>query len=110
MIVMLFHVIFVCHVCCVRSYHIMSCHIMSCCIDHELLHITSCLLAYFILPSDPLYKLSAPEMELLFSLRSSLIRYPHVLPKFLQCIEWSNPIHVMETYKLLNVWAPPVSM
>jgi hypothetical protein len=61
----------------------------------------------FITGSDPLYNLSNDDKSLLWTMRHSLIKFPPLLPKFLQSVNWGHIDHRMEAYRLLNVWAQP---
>lgn len=57
--------------------------------------------------SDMLYLLTPEDKALLWMTRSSLIKEPHMLPKFLQCVFWGSPDHRFEAYRLLQQWSLP---
>jgi hypothetical protein len=61
-----------------------------------------------IISSDPLYELKPDEVNLVWACRLSLIQYPEMLTKFLLCIDWSAAEQVVEAYRLLKLWSPPV--
>jgi phosphatidylinositol-4,5-bisphosphate 3-kinase len=61
-----------------------------------------------ILMADPLYELTRSDKELLWVSRAHLIFFPTALPKFLACVDWSQPGLVAEAHRLLAVWSPPV--
>jgi phosphatidylinositol-4,5-bisphosphate 3-kinase len=58
---------------------------------------------------DPLFELTDNDKKLLWSTRSYLSKDFNNLPKFLQSVNWFNPEHRMECYRLLAAWGKPSS-
>jgi len=63
-----------------------------------------------LINADPLYVMSPEDKQLLWMMRHSLVEHSQVLPKFLLCVNWGNPEHKFEAYRLLNMWKPPTSL
>lgn len=56
--------------------------------------------------SDPLKELSDEDKSLMWTHRHLFIQMPAVLPKFLQCVDWSDRQRQAEAHRLLSLWAP----
>ena len=59
-----------------------------------------------IIKSDPLTKLTRPQMELLWKFRAYCSTIPEALPKLLRCVKWGELEMVTEVHRLLKVWIP----
>lgn len=59
-----------------------------------------------IIQTDPLTKLTPPQMELLWKFRSYCSTKPEALPKLLRCVKWGDLEMVTEVHRLLKVWRP----
>lgn len=59
-----------------------------------------------IISSDPLTKLTPPQMELLWNFRQYCSTVPEALPKLLRCVDWGDLEKVTEVHRLLMVWMP----
>ncbi|GAM28626.1 hypothetical protein SAMD00019534_118020 [Acytostelium subglobosum LB1] len=53
---------------------------------------------------DPLYQLCEEERVLLWNSRYYCQTVPNTLPKLLQSLQWTNPSHVAEIFRLLRNW------
>jgi hypothetical protein len=62
-----------------------------------------------LLACDILKELSGEDQNLLWTMRHHLVRNSGALGKFLQCVNWGKVEDRMEAYRLLRVWATPVS-
>lgn len=60
--------------------------------------------------TDVLYTLTKSDKALIWRMRHCLTRYPQLLPKFLQCVDWGNPDCKLEAHRLLYLWAPPYDL
>jgi hypothetical protein len=55
---------------------------------------------------DPLYHLTHTDKALIWKYRSYCSKFPKLLPKFLQAVNWSVPGHAEEAHKVMVSWAP----
>lgn len=55
---------------------------------------------------DPLYSLTHSDKALLWKFRGHCSKFPKLLPKFLQSVNWSVPGHAEEAHKVLVTWVP----
>lgn len=56
---------------------------------------------------DPLSDLTPENKVLLWNARHYLIDIPEILPRVLECVDWTKPDYRNEAYRLLKLWAIP---
>ena len=59
---------------------------------------------HYITGSDPLYTLTPDDRQLLWSMRHHLVKFPSLLPKFLQSVNWGIQDFKFEAHRLLSIW------
>ena len=59
-----------------------------------------------IFNSDPLYSFTDEEKTLLWIHRHLYISVPLMLPKFLLCVDWTDPMRQAEAHRMMSIWAP----
>ena len=59
-----------------------------------------------LIERDPLHDMTAEDKDLIWTHRHFTLSSPKALPKFLQCVDWTNAEMVAEMHALLHKWAP----
>lgn len=62
------------------------------------------ILLKMLIAKDPVGHLPKTSKEVLFKCRQKCKKISKALPLFLRSIDWTNPLQIIEAYKLLHEW------